>query len=68
MKVFGGQPLLSWVLQIALGYLALLVSRHKIANNTTTIIIAGILVVLIFLSLSISSKHKRNFMKKQSKM
>ncbi|OAA94440.1 hypothetical protein [Clostridium coskatii] len=61
MKVWGGQPILSWLFQIALGYLAFLVSRNKIANNTNTIIIAGTLVILIFLSLSIGSKHKKDY-------
>lgn len=62
-KMFAGQSLISWGLQLVLIYLAWQVADHKIANNLWTIGGAGVLLLLIYMSLSHDS-HSRTNVKK----
>ncbi|WP_283678348.1 hypothetical protein [Lentilactobacillus sp. Marseille-Q4993] len=60
MKFFtfklAGQPILAWVFQLALIMVAWKVADHQMANNGTTILIAGFLVLAIFVSFAIARK------------
>lgn len=59
-KIFAGQSIISWFLQLIFIYLAWMVADHKIANNITTIIGAAILLIIIYISLANDSKHRSN--------
>jgi positive regulator of sigma E activity len=57
-KIFAGQSLISWVLQLIMIYLAWGVADHRIQNNLTTIFGAAILILLTYLSLAMDSRHR----------
>lgn len=57
-KMFAGQSLISWGLQLIMIYLAWQVADHKIANNLWTIGGAAVLLLLIYMSLSRDSKTR----------
>lgn len=59
-RMFAGQSLVSWVLQIIFIYLAWKVADHQIPNNLTTIIGAAVLVVLTYISLAHDGKSRAN--------
>ncbi|CUS25569.1 Uncharacterized protein LACOL_0261 [Paucilactobacillus oligofermentans DSM 15707 = LMG 22743] len=55
---FAGQSIISWCLQLVFIYLAWRVVDHRIPNDTSTIVGAAVLMLLIYLSLSRDSKNK----------
>ncbi len=57
-KEFAGQPIVSWIFQILLMILALLIMNHFIVDNIIVIVAAGILVILTFVSLALNN-HDR---------
>lgn len=59
-KIFAGQSLISWFLQITLIYLAWAVADHKIVNNLYTIGGAAIILILIYLSLAHDNRHRQS--------
>lgn len=58
-KIFAGQSLISWCLQLILIYLAWEVADHKIANNLYTISGAAVLLILIYLSLAHDNRQRQ---------
>lgn len=58
-KMFAGQSLTSWILQIILIYLAWQVAEQHIENNLWTIAGAGIVLLLTYMSLSHDSKQRQ---------
>ena len=59
-KIFAGQSLISWCLQLILIYLAWEVADHKIANNPYTISGAAVLLILIYLSLAHDNRQRQS--------
>lgn len=59
-KLIAGQSLISWALQLVLIYLAWQVADHHLANTPTTIVIAGIVLVLTYASLAHDSKSRKS--------
>ncbi|MCM6765038.1 hypothetical protein [Weissella paramesenteroides] len=59
-KIFAGQSLISWCLQLILIYLAWEVADHKIANNLYTISGAAVLLILIYLSLAHDNRQRQS--------
>lgn len=59
-KIFAGQSLISWILQIIFIYLAWQIAGHQIPNDLTTIFGAAILVILIYISLAHDGKSRSN--------
>jgi len=57
-KMFAGQSLISWILQLILIYLAWQVADHHIENNLWTIAGAGVILLLTYMSLSHDSKQR----------
>ncbi|GEP23941.1 MAG: hypothetical protein ABF679_03905 [Lentilactobacillus diolivorans] len=64
-KPIAGQSILSWVFQVALIVLAWKVADHTLANNLTTITIAAVLLIAIYLSINLDRKMRRREEKKQ---
>lgn len=56
-KHFAGQSILSWFFQLLLISLAWLVADNLLQNNAVTILGAGILTVLIYVSFALDNRH-----------
>ncbi|MFC6289973.1 hypothetical protein [Levilactobacillus angrenensis] len=57
-RMFAGQSLISWGLQLILIYLAWQVSSQRLPNNLWTISGVAVLLVLIYVSLANDGKQK----------
>lgn len=57
-RMYAGQSIISWVLQVILIYLAWKVADHQIPNNIVTIIGATILMIIIYMSLARDGKMR----------
>ncbi|GAF41195.1 hypothetical protein FC83_GL002123 [Agrilactobacillus composti DSM 18527 = JCM 14202] len=55
-KKWGGQSIVAWCLQVLLIVLAVAVAHHHLVSNPITLIVAGILVVLIYLTINLDHR------------
>lgn len=58
-KLYAGQSIISWILQLIFIYLAWQVADRQIPNNLTTIGGAAVLLVLCYLSLARDGKQRK---------
>ncbi|ERL63887.1 hypothetical protein [Schleiferilactobacillus shenzhenensis] len=56
IKPIGGQSPISWLLQIGLLALIWAVYKKTLPRDTTTILIAGALIIAIYLSFAVTKK------------
>lgn len=57
-RIIAGQSIFSWILQMIFVYMAWMVVKHKIPNNSLTIIGAAVLMLIIYISLATTNKKK----------